>query len=70
MGEAKRRKPRDAALWLGYLDRIIACGEGIAETARIKNDDARLPKLLAACLLARSVSTARRRESYRPRPCR
>jgi hypothetical protein len=59
MGEAKRRKPRDAALWLGYLDRIIACGEGIAETARIKNDDARLPKLLAACLLARSVSTAR-----------
>jgi Family of unknown function (DUF5677) len=50
---------QDAALWLSYLDRIIACGEGIAETARIKNDDARLPKLLAACLLARSVSTAR-----------
>jgi hypothetical protein len=59
MGEAKRRKPQDAALWLRCLDRIIACGEGIAETARIKNDDARLPKLLAACLLARSVSTAR-----------
>jgi hypothetical protein len=50
---------QDAALWLSCLDRIIACGEGIAETARIKNDDARLPKLLAACLLARSVSTAR-----------
>jgi hypothetical protein len=48
-----------AALWLAYLGRIIACGEGIVETARIKNDDARLPKLLAACLLARSVSTAR-----------
>jgi hypothetical protein len=37
----------------------MACREGIVETARIKNDDARLPKLLAACLLARSVSTAR-----------
>jgi Family of unknown function (DUF5677) len=46
---------QDAATWLGCLDRIIACGEGIAETARIKNDDARL---LAACLLARSISTA------------
>jgi hypothetical protein len=56
MGEAKRRTPQDAALWLGYLDRIIACGEGIAETARIKDDDARV---LAACLLARSISTAR-----------
>jgi hypothetical protein len=47
---------RGAATWLGYLDRIIACGEGVAETARIKDDDARL---LAACLLARSISTAR-----------
>ena len=56
MGEAKRRKPQDAALWLSCLDRIIACAAGIAETARIKNDDARL---LAACLLARSISTAR-----------
>jgi hypothetical protein len=56
MGEAKRRKPQDAALWLGYLDRIIACGEGIAETARFKDDDVRV---LAACLLARSISTAR-----------
>ena len=26
---------QDAALWLGCLDRIIACAEGIAETARI-----------------------------------
>jgi hypothetical protein len=50
---------QDAALWLSCVDLIIACGEGIVETARIKNDDAWLPKLLAACLLARSVSTAR-----------
>ena len=50
---------QDAALWLSCVDLIMACREGIVETARIKNDDARLPKLLAACLLARSVSTAR-----------
>jgi hypothetical protein len=50
---------QDAATWLGCLDRVIACAEGIAETARIKDDDARLPKLLAACLLARCISTAR-----------
>ena len=59
MGEAKRRKPQDSALWLGYLDRIIACGEGIAETARIKDDEGSDARLLAACLLARSISTAR-----------
>lgn len=41
--------------WLSYLDRVIACAEAIAETASIKNDDA---KLLAACLFARSISTA------------
>jgi Family of unknown function (DUF5677) len=48
-----------AALWLAYLGRIIACAKGIAETMRIKGDDAMLPKLLAAYLLARSISTAR-----------
>ena len=48
-----------AAEWLGCLDRIIACAQGIAETTRIKGDDAMLPKLLAAYLLARSISTAR-----------
>ena len=47
---------QDATLWLGCLNRIIAGAEGIAETARIKDDNA---KLLAACLLARSISTAR-----------
>jgi hypothetical protein len=47
---------QDAATWLAYLDRVIACGEGITETARITGDDA---KLLAACLFARSISTAR-----------
>jgi hypothetical protein len=66
MCEAKRRKPQVAALWLGYLDRIIACAEGIAKTTRIKDDDARV---LAACLLARSISTGQRgRAPYRPRP--
>jgi hypothetical protein len=44
--------------WLGCLNRIIACAEGIAETARIKDDRARRPQLLAACLLARSISIA------------
>jgi hypothetical protein len=46
---------QDAATWLSYLDSVITCAEGIATTARIKRaegDD-------AACLLARSVSTAR-----------
>jgi hypothetical protein len=47
---------QDTALWLSYLDRVIACGEGIAESARIKDENARV---LAACLLARSISTAR-----------
>jgi hypothetical protein len=48
---------QDAATWLGCLDRIIACAEGIAETARINpTEDA---EQLAACLLARSISTAR-----------
>lgn len=47
----------DTATWLGCLDRIIACAEGIAETARINpTEDA---EGLAACLLARSVSTGR-----------
>jgi Family of unknown function (DUF5677) len=55
-GKPEPNLNQDAALWLGCLDRIIACGEGIAETARIKDDDARV---LAACLLARSISTAR-----------
>jgi hypothetical protein len=50
------RAEHDSTPWLRYLDRVIACGEGIAATARIKNDDARL---LTACLLARSISTAR-----------
>jgi uncharacterized protein DUF5677 len=44
--------------WLGCLNRIIAYAEGIAETARIKDDRARRPNLLAACLLARSISIA------------
>jgi hypothetical protein len=45
---------RDAATWLAYLKRVIACAEAIAQTARIKVDEA---PLLAACLLARSIST-------------
>ena len=54
------RVEQEAATWLSYLDRVITCAEGIAETARIKlDDDARRSKLLAACLLARSISTAR-----------
>jgi hypothetical protein len=47
-----------AALWLAYLGRIIACGEGIAETARIQACEGSDARLLAACLLARSISTA------------
>jgi hypothetical protein len=52
---------QDTATWLGCLDRIIACAEGIAATARIKpvEGDGPSPGLLAACLLARSASTAR-----------
>jgi DNA phosphorothioation-dependent restriction protein DptG len=50
---------QDAALWLGCLDRIIACAVDIAETARIKADEGSDARLLASCLLARSVSTAR-----------
>ena len=52
---------QDAAPWLSYLDRVITCAEGIAETARIKpvEGDGPVPGLLAACLLARSASTAR-----------
>jgi hypothetical protein len=44
-----------AATWLAFLKRVITCGETIAQTARVKYDDA---PLLAACLLARSISTA------------
>jgi Family of unknown function (DUF5677) len=47
---------QDAATWLSYLDSVITWGEGIAETANIKGDDA---SVLAACLLARSISTVR-----------
>ena len=52
---------QDAALWLGCLDRIIACAVDIAETARIKlvEGDGPSPGLWAFCLLARSASTAR-----------
>lgn len=52
---------QDTAAWLGCLDRIIVCAEGIAATARIKTveGDGPSPGLLAACLLARSASTAR-----------
>jgi hypothetical protein len=48
---------QDAALWLSYLDKVIACAEAIAEMAHIDlTEDA---EGLAACLLARSTSTAR-----------
>ena len=48
---------QDATIWLGYLDKVIACAEGITETARINpTEDA---EGLTACLLARSISTAR-----------
>lgn len=51
------RVEQEAAAWLSYLNSVIACAEDTATTARIKRvDDA---KLLVACLVARSVSTAR-----------
>jgi hypothetical protein len=45
------------APWRGCLDCIIACAEGIDETARI--NPAEDAEGLAACLLVRSTSTAR-----------
>jgi hypothetical protein len=52
---------QDAALWLAYLNSVITCALAIAETARIKpgEDGGASPGLLAAALLARSVSSAR-----------
>jgi hypothetical protein len=49
---------QDTATWLGCLDRIIACGEGIAQTARIKVGEGAGARVLAAALLVRSISTA------------
>jgi hypothetical protein len=49
----------DAAEWLYLLDRVLTCGEAIAGTARIKRGEGDDARLLAACLLARSISTAR-----------
>jgi Family of unknown function (DUF5677) len=49
---------QDVTTWLGCLDRIIACGEGIAHTARIKAGEGAGAKVLAAGLLVRSISTA------------
>jgi hypothetical protein len=57
-GSLSRGEQDGAALWLAYLGRIIACGEGIAETARIQAGEGSDARLLAACLLARSISTA------------
>jgi hypothetical protein len=50
------QREQAAATWLSYLDSVITCAEAMAKTASIKGDDARL---LAACLFARSISTAR-----------
>jgi hypothetical protein len=49
---------QDVATWLGCLDRIIACGEDIAQTARIKAGEGAGARVLAAGLLVRSISTA------------
>lgn len=46
-----------AVVWLSYLDKVAACAEIIARTARIDfTEDA---QGLAVCLLARSISSAR-----------
>jgi hypothetical protein len=50
------QREQAATTWLSYLDSVITCAEAIAKTATIKGDDA---WLLAACLFARSISTAR-----------
>jgi hypothetical protein len=49
---------QDAGIWLNCLNRIIACGEGIAQRARIKAGEGAGARVLAAALLARSISTA------------
>ena len=52
-----RRVEQDAAVWISCLGKVIACAEDIADTARIEpTEDA---EGLVACLLARSISTAR-----------
>ena len=51
------RVEQDAAVGISCLSKVLACAEGIAETARIEpTEDA---EGLVACLLARSISTAR-----------
>ena len=50
------QREQAATTWLSYLDSVITCAEAIAKTATINGDDA---WLLAACLFARSISTAR-----------
>jgi hypothetical protein len=55
--EVMNREQQDTAAWLGSLDKAIACAEAIARTARVKS--AEEAGKWAACLLARSVSSAR-----------
>jgi hypothetical protein len=50
------REQQDTATWLGYFDKVIACAETIARTARVKSTEE--AGKWAACLLARSISSA------------
>jgi hypothetical protein len=52
------RLNRDTATWLAHLKRVIACAEGIVKTATIKGGESGDARELAACLFARSISTA------------